>query len=75
MVYVALRGAALFKAKHNRFATTKDLEELTACVKEVQTKYYPDMLDIDKDIIREVARVQGAEIISISSIVGSVTAQ
>ena len=52
MVYVGLRGAALFRARNNRFATTKDLEELSKCVQEVKDRTYPDMLEIDSKVVR-----------------------
>lgn len=75
MAYVALRGAALFKARHGRFATSKDLEELQKCVQELRDKLYPDLLNLDDKVMQEVARVEGAELISVSSLVGSIVAQ
>lgn len=75
MIYVALRGAALFKSTHNRFATKDDLEELTNCINRIRTEKYPDLLPIEPSIIEEVARVEGAELISISAIMGNIVAQ
>jgi amyloid beta precursor protein binding protein 1 len=75
MVYVALLGAAEFKELHKRFATKDDVEELTKITSSIREQRYPDMLPIEKEVIQEVARVQGAELISISAIMGNIVAQ